>query len=382
MNEFLFKVDVDLDDCPYDHTLKISHPVCSDGMPEAEMLEGTMAIREESEASQIYNKGYFGTPQSGGALKLELVEGIFLSESGRIDVKRKGKRLTFPQLLHIANNIYPNFEIKYLVYRDLRLRGYIVKPCVAPLDFRVFPRGGSPNKTPSKYWVSALSERSVFDLKELRRHLAKAMQVKKELLLAVVDEESDLTYYLARTVNPKAKRRKKRKKLKAHSLFLEDRVMVTDEKEARELYDHGFYGKMIGSRLQISLIETAYLLEKGMIEVKNAKTGRRIGLDSFLKKAKKIQPDFGLRLKVFRDLEEKGIIVKTGFKYGSHFRAYTMAPDKAHAKYLVHAFSAGHKGMWPEVSRAVRVSHGVKKDILFGMVGKEIEYVALRRMRP
>ncbi|UCD91952.1 MAG: tRNA-intron lyase [Methanobacteriota archaeon] len=351
-------------------------------MPEAELLEDSMVIREESEASQIYNKGYFGTPQSGGALKLELMEGIFLFESGRIDVKKKGKRLTFPRLLHVANNIHPNFEIKYLVYRALRLRGYIVKPCVDPLDFRVFPRGGGPSTTPSKYWVSALSERSIFDLRELKQHLQKAQQVKKELLLAVVDEESDLTYYLARVVKPKGKRGKKRKKPKAQSLFLEDRVMVTDEKEARTLHEHGFYGKMIGNRLQLSLMETAYLLEKGMIEVKNAKTGRKIGLDSFLMKAREIQPDFGLRLKVFRDLEERGIVVKTGFKYGSHFRAYTMAPDKTHAKYLVHAFSAGHKGMWPEVSRAVRVSHGVKKDILFGMVGKEIEYVALKRVRP
>lgn len=382
MNEFLFKVDVDGHCWLDDHTLKISQSVWLNGMSEAELLERAMIIKEESEASKIYNKGYFGTPQSGGALKLELVEGIFLSESGRIDVKKKGRRMTFPQLLHVANNIYPNFEIKYLVYRDLRLRGYVVKPCVDPLDFRVFPRGGSPSKTPSKYWVSALSERSIFDLKELRKHLSKAMQVKKELLLAVVDEESDLTYYLARVVKPKGKRGKRRKKPKAHSLLLEDRVMVMDEQEARALFEHGFYGKMIGSRLQLSLIETAYLLEKGMIEVKNAKTGRRIGLDSFLKKARKIQPDFGLRLKVFRDLEDKGVIVKTGFKYGSHFRAYTMDPHKAHAKYLVHAFSAGHKGMWPEVSRAVRVSHGVKKDILFGMVGKEIEYVALKRVRP
>lgn len=351
-------------------------------MPEAELLEDAMVIEEESEASQIHNKGYFGTPLSGGALKLELIEGIFLSESGKIKVKKNGKRLTFPQLLYVANNIYPNFEIKYLVYRDLRLRGYVVKPCVDPLDFRVFPRGGSPNRSASKYWVSAISERSVFDLKELRKHLSKVMQVRKKLLLALVDEESDLTYYAARIVKPKGRSRKKRKKLRVHSLFLEDRVMVTDEKEAKELFEEGFYGKMVANRLQLSLIETAYLLEKGEIEVKNTKTGRKIGLQSFLRKARKIQPDFGLRLKVFRDLEEKGIVVKTGFKYGSHFRAYAADPHETHAKYLVHAFSAGHRGMWPEVSRAIRISHGVKKEILFGIVGKSIEYVSLKRVRP
>jgi tRNA-intron endonuclease len=351
-------------------------------MAEAELRGRDIFVEDMAEASQIHNKGYFGTPLSGGALKLELIEGIFLSESGKLSVRRKGKKLAFPGLLKVANGIYPNFEIKYLVYRDLRLRGYVVKSCLAPLDFRVFPRGGSPNKTPSKYWVSALSERSVFDVKELRKHLAKVLNVKKKLLIAVVDEESDLTYYEARTVKPKGQIKKKRMKKTAEALLLEDRVMVADEGEAQKLYESGFYGKIIGDRLQLSLIETAYLLEKGMIEVKNAETGRKIGLDSFMKKARKIQPDFNLRLKVFKDLEEKGLIVKTGFKYGSHFRAYTNAPDKTHAKYLVHSFSSGHRGMWPEVSRAVRVSHGVKKDILFGMAGNKIEYVALRRVRP
>ena len=367
---------------PGDHTLKISPPVCSMDMAEAELREEKMIIKDEAEASQIHNKGYFGTPLSGGALELELIEGIFLSESGKVDVRRKGKKMAFPELLKAANRIYPNFEIKYLVYRDLRLRGYVVKSCLAPLDFRVFPRGGSPNKTPSKYWVSALSERSVFDLKALRMHLAKVLVVKKKLLIAVVDEESDLTYYEARTVKPKGQIRKKGKKMLAHAMFLEDRVMVADEGEALKLHESGYYGKMIGHRLQLSLIETAYLMEKGIIEVKNANTGRKIGLDSFMKKAKKIQPDFNLRLKVFKDLEERGLIVKTGFKYGSHFRAYTNAPDKTHAKYLVHSFASDHRGMWPEVSRAVRVSHGVKKDILFGMAGNKIEYVALRRVRP
>ncbi|MFQ6059714.1 MAG: tRNA-intron lyase [Thermoplasmata archaeon] len=351
-------------------------------MTVAELMEDAMVVREEAEASQIHNRGYFGTPLSGGALKLELIEGMFLFESGKIDVTERGRKLTFLELLEVANGIYPNFEIKYLVYRDLRLRGYVVKPCVAPLDFRVFPRGGSPTRTASKYWVSAVSERSVFDPRELKRYLSKVIRVKKKLLLALVDEESDLTYYLVRIVKPKGRGSKKKKKLKAKGLLLEDRVIVVDEEEAKGLYEDGFYGKMVGGRLQLSLIETAYLLERGIVEVKNARTGRRIGLRSFLRKAREIQPDFNLRLKVFKDLEEKGIVVKTGFKYGSHFRAYVSDPKRTHAKYLVHALAAGHKGMWPEVSRAVRVSHGVKKEILFGMVGRDIEYLSLKRVRP
>jgi tRNA-intron endonuclease len=85
---------------------------------------------------------------------------------------------------------------------------------------------------------------------------------------------------------------------------------------------------------------------------------------------------------VYEDLKARAIVVKTGFKYGSHFRAYEGDPERVHAKYLVHALPAGHKGMWPEVSRAVRLAHGVKKDLLFASVGDQVTYLRLERVRP
>jgi len=347
-----------------------------------ELLNKEIIIRDEMEGSQIYNKGYFGNPVPGGGLQLSLIEGIYLLESGRLEIKRKGRRMTLKHLLKLANAIHPSFDIKYIVYRDLRQRGYVVKPNLEPLDFRVFPRGGGPKKTPSKYWVSAISERAIFDLEALVSHLRKAMSLRKRLLLAVVDEESDLTYYDARIVGPKGKMKSLEKGMIAHALFLEDRAMILDEEEAKELHSISFYGNMVGKRLQLSLIETAYLLKIGAIEVKDAKTGRKMELNSFLRRARTIQPDFELRLRVYEDLKEKGIVVKTGFKYGSHFRAYEGDPQKHHARYLVHALPSNYRGMWPEISRAVRLAHGVRKEILFGKVADKIEYMKMERIRP
>ncbi len=70
-------------------------------------------------------------------------------------------------------------------------------------------------------------------------------------------------------------------------------------------------------------------------------------------------------------MKGKGLLVKTGFKYGSHFRAYEGDPSKQHARYLVHAVPEDYTAMWPEVSRAVRLAHGVKKEILLGRVTDE-----------
>src|SRR5437016_4357561 len=164
--------------------------------------------------------------------------------------------------------------------------------------------------------------------------------------------------------------------------YLGDRAVVIDEVEARTLHDAGFFGKMVGRRLQLSLLETAYLLKAGLVEVRNADTDRPIRLPRLIKEAKAIQPDFELRLQAYEDLTGRGVISKTGFKYGSHFRAYEGDPETHHAKYLVHVVPKGHRGAWPEISRAVRLAHGVKKQILFGEVGDGVRYVKLERVRP
>ncbi len=85
---------------------------------------------------------------------------------------------------------------------------------------------------------------------------------------------------------------------------------------------------------------------------------------------------------MYEDLTARGIVAKTGFKYGAHFRAYEGDPERVHAKYLVHALPDGHRGMWPEVSRAVRLAHGVKKHLLFAVAGDDVRYLRLERVRP
>ncbi|OGS51920.1 MAG: tRNA-intron lyase, partial [Euryarchaeota archaeon RBG_13_61_15] len=145
-----------------------------------------VVVGDQTEASQIHNKGSYGVPQSGGGLKLELMEAVYLVESGRLAVVSEGSELSAGDLLRTGHKSSEGFEVRYLVYRELRQRGYIVKASAPPLDFRVFPRGGSPNKTPSKWWVAAISERSTFDLGALLKHLDRTSDVRKSLLLAVV----------------------------------------------------------------------------------------------------------------------------------------------------------------------------------------------------
>lgn len=347
-----------------------------------ELRGDRVVVDDPAEGSALYNRGFFGTPRSGGALELDLLEAVYLVEADRLTVRRKGRAVSARELFRAASAAIPSFEIRYLVYRDLRQRGYVVEGRGEPVDFQVYPRGGAPKKTPSKYWVRAISERAVFDLAELLGRAEEAARVRKTLLLGLVDEESDLTYYGVREAHPRGHRTIRPPKDRALVHFLGDRAVVIDESQARALHAEGFFGKMVGRRLQLSLLETAFLLKAGMAEVRNADTDRPIRFPRLVKEATAIQPDFELRLQAYEDLTARGVISKTGFKYGSHFRAYEGDPETHHAKYLVHVVPKGHRGAWPEISRAVRLAHGVKKQILFGEVGHSVRYVKLERVRP
>src|SRR2546425_1098003 len=216
-----------------------------------ELVDDRVIIDDPAEASGVHNRGFFGSPRSGGGLELNLLEAVYLVEGGRLDIRRHGRTVSARELFRAASASIDAFEIRYLVYRDLRSRGYVVHP-----------RGGAPKKTPSKYWVRALSERAVFDLAELLGRAEEAAAVRKTLLLGLVDEESDLTYYSVREAHPRGHQPAALRKVDVVVHFLGDRAVVIDEVQAKALHEAGFFGKIVGRRLQLSLLETAYLLDR------------------------------------------------------------------------------------------------------------------------
>lgn len=354
-------------------------------MPEefaAELQDDHVMIPDAREASQVYNKGWAGTPQSGGSLKLELVEALHLVESGRLRVARDGETLDLEALMRHAISLQEGFEIRYIVYSDLRERGYTVKPFApAPPDFAAYERGALPSRSQTKFYILARSEREAFDLEQLRKFTERAESLDKKVLMALVDEEGDLTYYEISTLKPCGPLTGRTPQSRARAVVLEERVLVFDPGHAKAL-QAAHYGRPAGRALQLSLLEAAYLEETGALELASSRTGKPVTKAALLKKARR-QLDFDLRLKVYRDLRGRGLVVRTGFKYGTHFRMYDADPESAHAKYLLHAVPENYVSTWPEVSRAVRLAHGVRKELLLARAGKgDIHYLRLGRMRP
>lgn len=339
-------------------------------------------VREQSEGSRLYTRGNFGYPRSGGGVDLDLIEAVYLLEGRRLEVLSDGKVMLFEELFRHAAMELEGFDIKYLVYRDLRNRGFVVKFESGDYDISVFPRGKTMSNSRPEFMVRAVSERTAVDISKVVREANDVSERKKKLLYGVVDEEGDLTYYTLSLRDPSGKVYPEPMSAKPVGRLIRDRVFVFDRGDSEALRDYGYYGKSMVEALQLSLIESIHLVGKGRLTVLG-QDDQPLGFDDLMTVGESVQNEFRIRYLVYSDMRERGLVVKTGFKYGTHFRVYQSSPDDCHARYLVHAVTENDIRMWPEISRTVRLSGGVKKEILFGLVRKnEVEYLEFKWFKP
>jgi len=323
-------------------------------------IDGKRVILEGKDANRLYNKG-FGKFK-GKKLHLSLIEACYLIEKNKLKHDLK-------EFIEYAIKKEKNFEISYLVYRDLRERGYILAIDNA---FYLYERGARPPSPPS-YLVIPVSEREIFSISKLIGLLEKnAMKI----MIGVVDEEGDITYYISKFFEMRGKF--KEAKFNGFAYLLKDRCIVWDE-ELMEKLKENFIGRDFKRFILLSLMEAAYIMERGARIIKD---GKEIGKEDFMKYAKKIQPDIKERLLVYEDMKRMGLLPKTGFKFGSHFRVYEISPDESHAPYLVHVVKPSYKAAWAEISRAIRLAHSVKKEMVFAVVSNDIKYIRLKRITP
>ena len=273
---------------------------------------------------------------------------------------------------------------RYIVYRDLKERGYAVRAGRAGLW--LYPRGARRGEKPARYFVHIRSEKDLISIADLDRLLRSARNMRKELILAIVDEESDVTYYEVRAAKLEGTRSEKdgkeERELTCTASLADDRVVIHDEASAERLHRE-FYGKLMGDKhkqLILSLIETAYLMRENNRMVVQTPAGD-MSYEQFLDYATDKERDFKDKLVVYTDLRAKGLILKTGFKFGSHFRVYTALQQK-HSSYLVHVVHPEHIFAMNELARAVRLAQGVRKRMIFAYVdGDGVKYIDIGRRR-
>jgi tRNA-intron endonuclease, archaea type len=178
----------------------------------------------------------------------------------------------------------------------------------------------------------------------------------------------------------------KTKKKVVNSILAGERVLTESSDEAREFYNQSRFGTIAGDgKVELSLLEALYLFEKGRLNVKS-EAGRSIKSESYIKRARKVEPNFWIRYCVFRDMRNRGYIIKTALKFGADFRVYDrgIKPGEDHAKWVVFPVHEGSTLTWHEFSAKNRVAHSTKKRLLMGIVDNEgdVTYYEVRWMRP
>lgn len=165
--------------------------------------------------------------------------------------------------------------------------------------------------------------------------------------------------------------------------YLLGEIVSTNEADAFTLYKKSNFGQPTGQKIQYSLPEALYLVEKGKIQV--MKNRKALKFEELFKAFKKIDSRIQLKYPVFKDLRNKGYIVKTALKFGADFRVYEKGktPDEEHAKWIVFCEHESNKFSWHEFSAKNRVAHSTKKNLLLAILDEEsgVSYYEVRWIR-
>ena len=163
-------------------------------------LSGDLVIIREGNIAKIHEKSHYGNMTEDG-LQLSIIEALYLMEKGKLDVEIDSEEVSIENLFKIIRK--QGTFTNYIVYKDLRNRGYIVKTGFKyGSEFRLYERGKSPGDGHSNYLVKVANENSQFMMSDLSSYVRVAHGVNKKLLFAVVDDENDITYYNVEWTRP------------------------------------------------------------------------------------------------------------------------------------------------------------------------------------
>jgi tRNA-intron endonuclease len=332
------------------------------------LFDGT-TVRMGKDAKTLYEQSGYGRPDRDG-LRLSLQEALYLLHRQKIDVTGYTFDTLFAEFCEL-----PNFLRTFLVYRDLRERGYVVQ--TGPHDFRVFRRGERPNKGESLYLVRVLSERDPIRFGKLIEEVMASKNMRKQYVLAVVDDEDELTYYEIKLPNladacstlPPVSRR---------DAVLVGKSAMVGTPAGSDLELAGYGKRLDPDRLILSPVELLYLMANGTITLVRGK--KTVDPAAFLAMAGGTDLELSIKNAVYAELRSHDYTPRTGYKFGHHFRVY--CGTTVHSDLLVHAVEKEAELSMSIISRSVRMAHSVKKKMFFGAVHSSlVQFVEFARIK-
>jgi tRNA-intron endonuclease len=172
----------------------------SQSQTEAKTITATLKRNETTvttpeDVEELASRGY-GTKQNK-RLALAFYESLYLLSKNVIEIRqgKDKKEVSFQQLLGAYKTADPDAWAKYLIYRDLRSRGYVAREGFGlGTDFRVYERGEYGTQT-AKYLIFGIQEGQPVTMQQLAETLRYSHSQKKELVLAVLNRRGEVVYY-------------------------------------------------------------------------------------------------------------------------------------------------------------------------------------------
>ncbi|MFH0897251.1 MAG: tRNA-intron lyase [Candidatus Bathyarchaeota archaeon] len=162
----------------------------------ATFQNGEVTVPSKEETNMLLQSGY-GTLMKDKTAALSRCEALYLVAEKRMKVLEGADEVEVPFQSLLDRFKVEDSEVwtRYLIFRDLRSRGYVVKDGIGlGIDFRVYERGQYHTKA-AKYVVFAISEGSPIPANRLGEILKLVHGMKRELIVAVMDRRGEIVYY-------------------------------------------------------------------------------------------------------------------------------------------------------------------------------------------
>ncbi len=169
------------------------------------IIQGDNVIISNPDGIQeFYQNSYIGTikneENNSEFLVLDSIEVLLLIERHRLllceDNDDRKEQLSFEDALEYFSQFDDRLWHKYIIYMDLRKRGYLVRTGYGDgIDFRVYKRGAKFETDSAKFLIYPVFEGDPIELRDLDRISRVAMSSRKDLIVATVDRLSKPIYY-------------------------------------------------------------------------------------------------------------------------------------------------------------------------------------------
>ena len=134
-------------------------------------------------------------------LSLKPFESLYLLYTDKLKIFKGKKNIDFDSLLQIYKKQNENVLTQFLVYRDLRTRGYTVKDGFGfGSDFRVYGKGDFGEKG-AKFLVFSFNEGKQEKVGMLQKKIEEITKMGKEPIIAVIERRGEIIYYKISGIN-------------------------------------------------------------------------------------------------------------------------------------------------------------------------------------